>query len=30
MARALETSNGHNDRDLYSAKLDWIQARSSR
>jgi TolA-binding protein len=30
MARALETSNGRRDRDLYSAKLDWIQARSNR
>lgn len=30
MARALETSNGRQDRDLYSAKLDWIQARSHR
>jgi tetratricopeptide (TPR) repeat protein len=30
MARALETSNGRRDRDLYSAKLDFIQARSNR
>lgn len=30
MARALEASTSRGDRDLYSAKLDWIQARSSR
>lgn len=28
MARALEASTSRSDRDLYSAKLDWIQARS--
>jgi tetratricopeptide (TPR) repeat protein len=30
MARALAASNGGPDRDLYSAKLEWIQARSTR
>ena len=30
VARALEASNGGQDRDLYSAKLEWIQARGGR
>lgn len=30
MARALEASASRSERDLYSAKLDWIQARSGR
>jgi len=30
VARALEASNAGQDRDLYSAKLEWIQARGGR
>jgi tetratricopeptide (TPR) repeat protein len=30
VARALEASNGGQDRDLYSAKLEWIQAHGGR
>jgi tetratricopeptide (TPR) repeat protein len=30
MARAVEASSGRQDRDLYSAKLEWIQARGGR
>lgn len=30
MARALEASSSRRDRDLYAAKLDWMQARGSR
>ena len=30
MARALQASQGGQDRELYSAKLEWIQARGSR
>jgi tetratricopeptide (TPR) repeat protein len=30
MARALEVSTTRSERDLYSAKLDWIQARRNR
>lgn len=30
MARAIEASTSREDRDLYAAKLDWIQARNRR
>jgi hypothetical protein len=29
-SRAVEASSGRQDRDLYSAKLEWIQARGGR
>jgi hypothetical protein len=30
MAQALEASGSRGDRELYSAKLDWIRARGGR